>query len=147
MSGGRGRSHILACLRLLFEETLRALRTYTRRSRQTRLHPATRFHYLAKKLEKAPPLLSYRMMIALPACRGEKSLCEVSIGTDSGVNCWPLCRENVFVLEFRINSEEEEEEDGIIYFIPSSKLQKMIFRIVGILGMQVDYSDFRLKIV
>lgn len=87
------------------------------------------------------------MTIALPACRGEKSLCEVSIGTDSGVNCWPLCRENVFVLESRINSEEEEEEDGIIYFIPSSKLQKMIFRIVGILGMQVDYSDFRLKIV
>lgn len=84
------------------------------------------------------------MTIALPACRGEKSLCEVSIGTDSGVNCWPLCRENV-VLESRINSEEEE--DGIIYFIPSSKLQKMIFRIVGILGMQVDYSDFRLKIV
>lgn len=84
------------------------------------------------------------MMIALPACRGEKSLCEVSIGTDSGVNCWPLCRENVFVLESRINSEEE---NGIIYFIPSSKLQKMIFRIVGILGMQVDYSDFRLKIV
>lgn len=85
------------------------------------------------------------MMIA---CRGEKSLCEVSIGTDSGVNCWPLCRENVFVLESRINlEEEEEEEDGIIYFIPSSKLQKMIFRIVGILGMQVDYSDFRLKIV